>query len=91
MSTRYRLRPGVLAQTALPRAVVLDSARGEYAEVNAVGTAILRWLIEGLDTDAVAARVAAEFAVAPEIAAADCGAFCADLLARGLIEPVPAA
>lgn len=91
MSMRYRLRPGVLAQTALPRAVVLDSARGEYAEVNAVGTAILRLLIDGLDTDAVAARVAAEFAVTPDVAAADCGAFCADLVARGLIEPVPAA
>jgi hypothetical protein len=83
---RYRLRDGVLAQTALPRAVLLDSARGEYAEINAVGTAMLRGLLEGLDADTVAARIAAEFEVDAAAAAADCRAFCADLVARGLLE-----
>ena len=88
---RYRLREGVLAQTALPRAVMLDSARGEYAEINAVGTAMLRCLIEGLDSAAVGERIAVEFAVDPAVAARDCQAFCADLVARGLLEAIPPA
>ena len=86
---RYRLRDGVLAQLALPRAVVLDSARGEYAEINAVGTVMLRCLLEGLETEAVGARIASEFDVDPAAATEDCRAFCADLVARGLLEAVP--
>ena len=84
---RYRLARGVLAQTALPRAILLDSSGGQYAELNEVGTAVLRALLGGNAHGELADIVAAQFAVDRATAAADCERFVATLLRDRIIEP----
>lgn len=86
-ATRYRLARGVLAQTALPRAIVLDSAGGRYAELNEVGSTILRALLDGATRGELAALVAGRFDVAIEVAELDCEQFLATLLRDRIIEP----
>lgn len=82
----YRLREGVLAQTGLPEAVLLDSGSGEYFELNAVGTAILRLLLAGAPRSEWPERICLEFDAAHERAEADCGRFLAELVRRRLVE-----
>lgn len=84
--TAYRLRDGVLAQTGLPEAVLLDSGSGEYFELNAVGTAILRLLLAGAPAAEWPARICAEFDAGEARAAVDCEQFLNELLRRRLVE-----
>ena len=84
---RYRLARGVLAQTALPRAILLDSSGGRYAELNEVGTAVLRAVLAGAAYGDLADLVAAQFEVDRGTAAADCERFVATLLRDRIIEP----
>ena len=83
--TAWRLREGVLAQLDLAEAIVLDTHSGHYFALNAVGTSIVRALLEGAHEHELVARIAAEFAVDDEQARADCRAFLDDLRARGLL------
>ena len=57
--------------------------------INETGAFIWESLTKGRPLDETAASVAAEFAVAPEEARADCREFAARLLAQGLIEEGP--
>jgi len=88
MSASVRLRDGVLAQTTLAHAVLLDSASGAYFELNPVGTRIVRCLIDGDRNDAIIDAIVAGFAVEPALASSDVQAFIDDLLQRGLLVPV---
>ena len=54
--------------------------------VNATGEFIWDCLAKGRSLETTAAAVAAEFAVAPEAALADCREFAEKLLAQGLLE-----
>ena len=83
---RWRLRAGVLAQFALPQAVLLDARSGEYFELNAVGTTIVRALLQAGTREAAIAALCAAFTVDAQRAAADVDAFAADLCRRGLLE-----
>lgn len=78
----FRLRPGILAQTALPEAIVLDTRGGAYFELNAVASLVLTRLLAGDTRQAAIARVLAEFEVDEARASADCDAFVAELRAR---------
>jgi hypothetical protein len=83
---RWRLRDGVLAQFALPQAVLLDARSGEYFELNAVGTAIVRALLESGTREAAIAALCAGFTVDAQRAGADVDAFAVELQQRGLLE-----
>jgi hypothetical protein len=80
---RYRLRDGLLAQTALPEAIVLDTVSGEYFELNAVASTVLAALVGGESESAAIARVVDAFDTDAAQASADCAAFIATLRARG--------
>jgi hypothetical protein len=85
MGTRLRLRDGVLAQTTLVHAVLLDSVSGEYFELNPVGSVIVRGLIAGEAGTAIVDAIVAQFAVEPARARGDLQTFIDGLVARGLL------
>lgn len=84
---RWRLRPGLLAQTALPEAIVLDTDRGEYFELNAVASLMLVAVTEGVDDAEAVARIVARFAIDEAHARRDYATLVADLVARGWLIP----
>lgn len=84
---RWRLRPGLLAQTALPEAIVLDTDSGEYFELNAVASLMLAAVLEGVDEDDVVARVVARYEIDAARARRDFTALVADLVARRWLIP----
>ena len=64
-----------------------DAARENCVfPVNATGEFIWERLVQGRTLAETAAALAAEFAVVPETARADCRAFAETLLAQGLVE-----
>jgi hypothetical protein len=83
--TAWRLSEGVLAQLELAEAILLDTRSGHYYELNAVGTCIVRALLDGVGEADLIARVATEFDIGHEQARADCHVFLDDLRARGLL------
>jgi hypothetical protein len=86
-SPRYRLAPGVLAQTALDEAVLLDARAGAYFGANASATLILRELLAGSDVDVIVQRVHQKFEQDAATIRADVIACLDDWLLRGLIVP----
>ncbi len=78
----FRLRQGILAQTALPEAIVLDTRDGAYFELNAVASLMLTRLLAGATPAQAIEAVTREFDVDAERASADLDAFIAQLRAR---------
>lgn len=88
-SVRYRCRRDVLAREVEGEAVLLDLASGRYFGLNASGARI--WaLLEAEDGDcgAVSSRIAAEFGLALDVAAADVRELCRELETEGLLDRV---
>jgi hypothetical protein len=73
-------------QIAGDEIVVLDLRTTECMELNSTAAEIWRGLVEDEDEQALAERVSREFAVGPERAAADVGAFLASLRELDLLE-----
>lgn len=70
-------------------AVILSVDTKVFRGLNAVGSRVWE-LIDGARSVAeIAATIAREFDVAPEVAARDVGAFVEALLAKGLVTPAP--
>lgn len=93
-STTYRMKGRVvLRRIGADRLLVPvagDAAReNSVFPVNETGEFIWAGLTQGRTLDETAAAVAAEFAVAPAAARADCREFAARLLAQGLIAEGP--
>jgi hypothetical protein len=84
----WRLRDGVLAQLELPHAILLDTASGDYYDLNATGTELLRAMLAGGDLDAAVAAIVARFDVDSARARADAEALLAELNRRRLLERV---
>lgn len=66
--------------------VALDETSAQYLSANAAGGLLWRTLAGGATRDALVAKLAAEYGLAPERAAADADAFVAALRERGLLE-----
>lgn len=86
---RFRCRRDVLAREVQGEAVLLDLASGRYFGLNPSGARIWALLdeVEG-DSGAVANRIAIEFGLAPDVAAADVRELCRQLEAEGLLDRV---
>lgn len=82
---RYRLAHGVLAQTALDEAVVLDARAGAYFGANASATLILRELLAGANEEAILVALSQRFEADDETLRADLRLCIDDWLRRGLI------
>ena len=87
--SRLKLRDGVLAQTALAHVVLLDIASGKYFELNPVGSAIIRCLLEGGDRTGAVDTVLTQFDVERGSAEVDSAAFIDDMLQKGLLVLLP--
>jgi hypothetical protein len=61
LSRRYRLAEGVLAQTALDEAVLLDARAGAYFGANLSATVILRALLAGADEEQMLSALLEKF------------------------------
>jgi Coenzyme PQQ synthesis protein D (PqqD) len=86
---RYRLAEGVLAQTALDEAVLLDARAGAYFGANLSATVILRALLAGADEEQMLGALLAKFD-ADESRLRDDLRVCLDVwLKRGLIVEGP--
>lgn len=81
----YQLAPGVLAQTVLDEAVLLDAQAGAYFSANASASLILQALIEGDTSHRIAEKLVARYVVDEDRAVNDVQACIDDWLARGLI------
>ena len=93
-STTYRMKGRVvlrrIGEDRLLVPVSGDAARENCVfPINETGEFIWEGLAKGRTLDETAAAVAAEFAVAPDAARADCREFAARLRAQGLIEEAP--
>ena len=84
-SKRYRLRDGVLAQTSLAEAVLLDAQKGSYFGANPSATVLLRALVEGADEAAMLAALRAAFDADEAALRSDLHECLRDWRARGLI------
>jgi len=73
-------------QTIDGETVLLDISGRELCGVNEVAARIWALCDGEHSVDQIAAAVAREFAVAPEVAAADARAFIGELLASGALE-----
>ena len=67
---------------------MLDSARGEYFELNASGTEMLELLLAGHSEEHLVRQITEHFEVAPERVRSDLSELLRQLLARRLIEAV---
>lgn len=88
-SPPLRLRSDVRLRTVEDEALVLRQRDAEVLGVNATGARLLELLAAGATLAAASAALAEEFAVTPEVAAADAEAFVAELLEAGVLERVP--
>ena len=85
VNVHYRLAEGVLAQTSLSEAVLLDAQGGHYFAANPVATVLLRELLAGSDLEAIIRHVHQTFEQDEAIIRADVVACLEDWLHRGLI------
>ena len=93
VQSRYRMK-GKVVLRRIGEDRLLVPVLGEIAReccvfpVNATGEFIWAGLAQGRTLDETAAALAAEFAVAPAAARADCREFADKLVAQGLLEAV---
>ncbi len=73
----YREHEGALVLTSL--------SAGGFLRLDDVGREIWTALADGLDIDAIVARLTAQYDVSPEACRQDVEAFLADLAGRGLV------
>lgn len=82
---RFRLADGVLAQTVLVEAVLLDARKGHYFGANVSASVILRGVIEGHSEAQIVAELAQQFEADHALLETDTQHCLADWLTRGLI------
>ena len=81
----YSLPDGILVQRVVSETVLLDAARGEYFELNQMGSEMLRRLEEHGDPETVIASLLDEYDVSRDELQEDLDQLVADLLAHGLL------
>ncbi len=86
MSQGYRISPDVVFRPEGDTGIVFFPDSGEIETLNEVGTLALQSLEQGWDLLATAQRVAKEFDMDADTAQKDLKDFCADLVARGVLE-----
>ncbi|MDZ4814579.1 MAG: PqqD family protein [Pseudomonadota bacterium] len=86
---RFRLAEGVLAQTALEEAVLLDARVGSYFGANLSASLILRMLIEGSDEVQILQAMRTKFDAPDAQLGADLRQCLDDWQQRGLILALP--
>jgi hypothetical protein len=84
-----RQAPSVVSQQLDGEAVLLDLERETYFSLNRVGARIWALIGEGLTFSAIVDRLADEFDASRAVIAADAMALAEELLAAGLVEPLP--
>ena len=83
---KLKLRGDGVAWTDVDGEIVaLDETSAEYLAANAAGGLLWRALAEGSTRDELVAKLAAEYGLTPERAAADTDAFIAALRERDLL------
>lgn len=87
----YRARADVRFRRIEDEAVVLRQAAGEVLVLNGIGARVLELLAAGAGPEDAARRLAEEFEVDLDEAAADVRSFAAELGAAGVLEPAPPA
>lgn len=87
---RFRPRADVRFRLIAGEAVVLRQEAGETLVLNEVGARLLQLIAQGHDAAELPGRIAAEFAVESDDAAADTARFVDELLAAGVLEALPA-
>ena len=86
LDCRFVPSPDAATSAVGDETVILHLKNGTYYGLDAVGTRIWALLKEGLQPPEICARIAEEYDVAPDIAAADARRFLDDLKASGIIE-----
>lgn len=90
MTERVRAAANVFARDFDGEIVLLDLARGDYYGLDAIGARLWNGLMAGKTAAEVAAQIAPEYEVEPDVIARDFDALVAELLAQGLVEAVDA-
>lgn len=80
-----KLTPGLISTKTSSGETVLDPRTGNFWQFNATGALILDLVRSGLDTPAVAAKVAQAYRLPVEEAVRDTEAFVADVVRKGII------
>jgi hypothetical protein len=88
-TTTLRPARSVVSQQLDGEAVLLDLERETYFSLNRVGARIWALIGEGLTFSAIVDRLADEFDASRTVIAADAMALAEELLAAGLVEPLP--
>jgi hypothetical protein len=84
--SRYAIAEGVLVQKVVSDTVLLDSERGEYFELNSMGSEMLHRLERLGDPELVMAELLEEYMVSPEELRADLDGLIRGLMGAGLVE-----
>jgi hypothetical protein len=84
-----RHAPSVVSQEIDGEAVLLHLEREMYFSLNRVGARIWALIGEGLPLSAIIDRLHDEFDAGRSVIAADAMALAEELLAAGLVEPLP--
>lgn len=82
----YRLTRHAVLTDADGGAIVLDTRRGTYWQLNSTALWILRHLEEGASPEDAARRIAEDTGACPGTVARDVGAVVRQLLAAGILE-----
>ncbi len=85
----YELSEGVLVQEVLSETVLLDTGRGEYFELNDVGSAMLTHLRDSGDPQAAFDRLLNEYDVAEDVLRQDFDELIGQLEDNGLLRKRP--
>ncbi len=84
----YQVPPHVHYRAVNDEVVVFDGQTETYLGLNPTATIAWTVLVGGESISAAADALVAETGVAPEVALADTVALAADLVQRGLLEPI---
>lgn len=86
LDSAVRIPPHVVYRTFALETVVVNLEKGQYHGLNPTAGRMLELLERSPTVREAAARLATEYGQPTEAMEADLGAFCSDLLERGLIE-----
>jgi Coenzyme PQQ synthesis protein D (PqqD) len=81
----YALRPDIKASVHAEGLVLLDAARGTVLSSNRVGARIWQGIEAGSSLDRIAAEIATDFGVAPDVVRRDAARFVDELRAEGIL------
>ncbi len=82
---RYRVSPTVLVQKVLTETVLLHTRRGEYFELNEMGSEMLRLLRDSGDPESVVSAILADYDVDEGELRRDFASLLAELEREGLV------